>query len=359
MKLLFYTKTFAMAGSGLENDIVLLCRALAERGHEIHVCCESGESVEGVTVHDGSVDDATLLRELAPDKTIDWGFAHAADVHRIGGGVHEMYLDYSMKAHAGFGRVMKRLSYSGKKHQKIINRQREYLSAPGSLFLPISQMVADHAVAAGAKPESVKVVYNGVDTDKFEPEHARQKRKQLRAVWGLAEEDVGFLFVAHNLKLKNLDLMIRCFRALHQEYPELNLLVCGKRKPKVKAPFLRYVGTTPDIASFYGAADVLLHPSYYDSFANVVLEAMACGIPPIVSDCCGVTELLTDGKDSIILPVSGPQVQHKWCKAIADMFDPVVRESFMPAVRQTAEAHPFSKHVDDFESALMESLPNS
>ena len=59
-----------------------------------------------------------------------------------------------------------------------------------------------------------------------------------------------------------------------------------------------------DISIAYLAADVLAHPTLEDTFAMVVLEAMAHSLPVVVSDesYCGIASMLTDGVDAVILP---------------------------------------------------------
>jgi UDP-glucose:(heptosyl)LPS alpha-1,3-glucosyltransferase len=57
----------------------------------------------------------------------------------------------------------------------------------------------------------------------------------------------------------------------------------------------------PQVESYYAAADLYAGPSLEDSFAIPPLEAMACGLPAIVSRQAGVSELLTHGVDGFIL----------------------------------------------------------
>jgi UDP-glucose:(heptosyl)LPS alpha-1,3-glucosyltransferase len=64
-----------------------------------------------------------------------------------------------------------------------------------------------------------------------------------------------------------------------------------------------FLGHLSDVSPLYAAADVLVHPTTEDTFAMVVLEAMAHGLPVVVSDAryCGIADLLTDGVDAMIL----------------------------------------------------------
>jgi D-inositol-3-phosphate glycosyltransferase len=59
---------------------------------------------------------------------------------------------------------------------------------------------------------------------------------------------------------------------------------------------------------YYSAADMLIMPSYYESFGMVALEAMACGTPVIVSQVGGLPYLVQDGKTGFVVPSGGPEV---------------------------------------------------
>jgi UDP-glucose:(heptosyl)LPS alpha-1,3-glucosyltransferase len=57
---------------------------------------------------------------------------------------------------------------------------------------------------------------------------------------------------------------------------------------------VRFAGPVQDISTWYAAADLLLLPTVYDPFANVCLEALACGVPVVTSAANGAAEILTE-----------------------------------------------------------------
>jgi hypothetical protein len=81
------------------------------------------------------------------------------------------------------------------------------LHRPGAFFVANSRFAAEQVVAAGASPEAVAVLHNGVDTGMFRPAKGKEEVSRLRAAWGLKPSDVAVLFIAHNLLLKNLALL--------------------------------------------------------------------------------------------------------------------------------------------------------
>ncbi|OGV74443.1 MAG: hypothetical protein A3K19_05485 [Lentisphaerae bacterium RIFOXYB12_FULL_65_16] len=354
MRLLFYVEHFRRAGSGAENDAVSLCVELARRGHDVHVSADTADAFDGITVHPELAAIPATLCAVAPDVTVDWGFFHAADLHRLGGGVHREFLRYSLNAYPPWLRRIKQLGYRQGKHRATVRRQAEMLRNPCALFLCISEFVARQARVSGAVPDAVHVLHNAVDTCRFDPERIEPRRQTVRRAWGVVETDVVFLFVAHNLRLKNLALLRRVFDRLQPERPGIRLVVVGKRRPRFTAPYLVYAGATDAMESFYAAADVLLHPSFFDSFANVVLEAMSCGLPAAVSDCSGVSELLQHGTNGFVLPVTGAgDVTQAWADLVRRLSaSPEERRAVGDRARTTAAGHDFRRYVTEFEAWL-------
>jgi glycosyltransferase involved in cell wall biosynthesis len=358
-RILAYVEDFRLARSGAEEDAVRLFGELARRGWDVHVAANRAEPVPGVTPHLGLGRIPELHRQLAPCLTVDWGFFAAADVHRLGGGVHEQFLEAALAAYPPLLRWLKRLEFRSRRHRDVIARERTILGNPAACFVPISRFVAAQLTAVGVPDTRCPLLYNGVDCTRFSPQTAADARLEVRREWGLRPDDVACLFVAHNLRLKNLRLLRHVFRRLTRVEPRLRLVVIGKRAPGFRAPFLVWAGITDRMERFYAAGDLLLHPSFYDSFGNVILEAMSSGLPVVVSNRCGAAELLVSGENGFVLPVTpvagekSPAAQ--WLELLAWLSaDPVLRGRIGAAARATALAHPWPAFVDGFEAILRE-----
>lgn len=356
--LLFTVEHFRLAGSGAENDAVNLCRELSARGYDVHVAAETAEHVAGVTVHTGLQQFDETRRRVNPDLLVDWGFFQPAHIHRLGGGIHEPFLRYSLEACPRGLRWLRQLTHLKRKHRVEIRREAAMLRNPEARFLAISQFVANQAVAAGASPDAVTVIHNGVDVTRFDPERTEEHRARIRREWGVSDDDTVFLFVAHNLRLKNLQLLRRAFGAVQQQHSHVKLVVVGKRRPRFHAAYLVYAETTPEIERFYTAADALLHPSYFDSFGNVVLEAMSCARAVVVSDRCGVSELVRDGEDGMVIPVcAAPNVLQRWTDAIVKLAEnPALRGQLGESARHTAGKHSYERYIDRIEEHIRDTL---
>ncbi len=128
-----------------------------------------------------------------------------------------------------------------------------------------------------------QTVPNGVDTDLFFPAVGRE-RERLRERLGFSQGQRVRLFVGRFVEKKGLPLL----RELARRAPDETFVFVGwgpDDPARWNLPNVRAVGALPqqDIADYYRAADLLLLPSVGEGFPLVVQEAMACGLPPVIS----------------------------------------------------------------------------
>ncbi len=183
------------------------------------------------------------------------------------------------------------------------------------VVIAISQNVKDDLIREFSIPdEGIVIIPNGVDTDRFHPHNQPLYRHQVRHYLGLDEEDIVALFVGNYWERKGLRSCIQTVRSYPE--PRLKLLVVGEGDPGAFAtpqemldPHRKVVFVNrrepcidePCIEQYYAAADFLLFPSLYEPFGLVVLEAMASGLPAVVSGEAGVADLIRDGIDGLLL----------------------------------------------------------
>jgi UDP-glucose:(heptosyl)LPS alpha-1,3-glucosyltransferase len=359
VRILLSTPIFELAGGGAENSVFRLCRALSDRGHEMHVVTDRGRAVPGISVYHGISQIPRVLEDVRPDLSVDWGFNHPADLHRLGGGAHQYFLEHSLNAYHGLFRWYKRLRSKSLKHKDIIRKQGEMLRRPGAFFLANSRFAAAQVVAAGARPEAVAVLHNGVDTGLFRPAKGKEAADRLRTTWGLSPSDVAVLFIAHNLLLKNFALLRNVFNQLASQSPDMKLIVVGKRRPSLMPPNCVYAGELSDMATCYQAADALAHPTFFDSCANVILEAMSTGLPVTASNVCGAHELIEEGKSGFVLAVTGKKrdVIDRWLKTLQILgADAGLRRRMGGAGREAMLANDFGYYVTRLEGIMEQVL---
>ena len=107
----------------------------------------------------------------------------------------------------------------------------------------------------------------------------------------------GYLYLLRawkKLALPNAQLLIRCAGGF-EDFPALRQL--RRELPNVK--LIPYIS---DLSEFYRGLDVFVLPSVDDGFGMALFEALASGVPVIATRACGAAELLTDGRDSLLVP---------------------------------------------------------
>ncbi|MCB1588551.1 MAG: glycosyltransferase family 1 protein [Xanthomonadales bacterium] len=138
----------------------------------------------------------------------------------------------------------------------------------------------------------------GVDTERF---HSRWRDPELRARWGAGPGDLVVLHVGRLAPEKNLALVQRSFAAIRQQRPQAKLVWVGDGPARAAlqqgadgAVHFAGIQTGDDLARHYASADLFLFPSLTDTFGNVVLEALASGVPVVAFDDGAAAEHLRD-----------------------------------------------------------------
>ncbi|MBT1070888.1 glycosyltransferase family 4 protein [Pelotalea chapellei] len=114
------------------------------------------------------------------------------------------------------------------------------------------------------------------------------------------------LFVSTDFKLKGGDLLLEAFPLIKENVPNIELIIAGGKLPPgvvLSDPAIHYVGSlsAQELQRYYLTSELLVHPARYDAFPNVLKEAIACGLPVVASDLCGMPEILDQGKNGILI----------------------------------------------------------
>ncbi len=330
MKIAFCIENFITTRGGAEQYVKDLSRLLSQHGHEIHIFTlrSNIESRGNINIHIikaprrpkflNTFSFAVRCREAVRRRNFDivhsFGRTWGMDVFQPLGGSQMAGLVGNIRSiEAVPSKALKITSYFCSL-RRISYFLIEWVQMRESrLVIAISAMVKNDLLHySHLSPEKVRIVRNGVDLDKFNPQNRSLHREEVRKELRLDEDDIVIVFVAHNFRLKGLCPLIRVLAHLSRLRPDSNfkVLVLGEGK---KAKFSRYafrrgvgekvifLGSTVDAPRYYAAADVCVHPSFYDPSALVVMEAMATGLPVITTTYCGTSEIIEDGKEGYVV----------------------------------------------------------
>lgn len=189
---------------------------------------------------------------------------------------------------------------SERSHRQITRRKDEEIKLADQVLV-VSAFARESYLEAGVPSDRVHTVPVGVDTGRFQPvarggtgEHG-------------VERDLRFVYVGNSLRLKGLDILRGAVSCLHTAGQRLTATLIGN------------LGSSPDdepqdgvvrmswmnherLAAELPQHDVLILPSFFDSFGMVVAEAMACGLPAIVTQNVGAKEMICSGENGLIIP---------------------------------------------------------
>ena len=172
------------------------------------------------------------------------------------------------------------------------------------VFVP-SQSTGEELQDRGVNGDKIRLLPRGVDLQLFHP----AKRNGFLENRFQVQDDIKLLYVGRVSKEKNLEILVRVFRELIKDHPDIHLVVVGD------GPYLaemqQELAGTPctftgylqgeDLAAAYASCNLFVFPSTTDTFGNVVLEAQASGLPVIVTDAGGPQENVLSGQTGLVV----------------------------------------------------------
>ena len=190
-------------------------------------------------------------------------------------------------------------------------------------YIAIARGVAQELEAHFGIRERVHVIHHGVDSELFHPVPRDDRaRAWLRGKLAVREDQILILLVGA-LERKGLNVAIAALAKIPGELREKVRLIAVGDGPADRFEMqaetlgvrsqLRLVGHQKNILPYYQAADLFILPTSYEPFGLVVTEAMASGLPCLVSACAGAAELIEDDRSGKLIddPASSDEVARK------------------------------------------------
>jgi UDP-glucose:(heptosyl)LPS alpha-1,3-glucosyltransferase len=325
------------AFGGAERFIENIAAGLAGAGHELTIVSESwpggAGNIEQVTVPSRGLTRRGKLvsfqREVAAivaRRRFDLVQTHerllTADIFRAGDGVHAAWLARLAAEQGAVKDMVRRLSPM---HRLVVETERGMARGTGMIFVANSALVARELADWLAVPANrIRTIENGVDTAAFRPPSSAE-RDAARRRFHLAGDAPVVAFVGSGFERKGAFRLVEAL-ALPQ-CASIRALIAGRdrRQDELRnridalglAGRVQVPGGVGDPRAVYHAADLFALPSLYDPMPNAALEALACGLPLLVTADTGIADAVRASGAGVIVTRSPDDIARGLSEIVA------------------------------------------
>jgi UDP-glucose:(heptosyl)LPS alpha-1,3-glucosyltransferase len=283
------------------------------------------------------------------------------DVLRSGGGSHRVFLQKLAEEGGLRRRMWHDLSLY---HRSVLAlERRQFQAGHYKRILAVSKGVKRELLDTYALPQDkVTVIYNGVDEKRFHLSLRDKFRERVREQWRIPLDAPTVLFVGSGFRRKGLDRLLKAWSS--PQLKDAYLVVVGDDAQRGRYQAIAedqthgkvvFVGRRNDVEAYYGVADLLALPAVQEAFGNVVLEALAAGLPTVVSQTVGASEILKGRLAEGI--ISHPEDPNEMAAKLLAMVERGRDAGFSLEARKLAEGHSWSRHfrkLDNFLKSIIE-----
>ncbi len=333
MKLAFVVSLWFPYG-GMQRSLLRIAQACIARGHQVDIYTGEwqGERPEGIGVLELDTKTGTnhrsndLLAQRFAAAVAGRGYDCRVGFTKLPG------LDVYYAAdpcYAARVAETKPAIYRWSPRYRAFRRQEEAVFRPGGgteVMLIAHQERERFIRFYGTEPERFHLLPPGINRERLAETGREGDREALRQELGVEPEERMILVVGSRFRTKGVDRVIRALAALPREVREgSRLVVVGHGRAQ---PFQRladklgvggrvvFTGTREDVPRFYRAADFLVHAPRSENTGTVLIEAMICGLPVLVTGNCGFAFHVADAQAGRV--VAEPFEQARLDSALAD-----------------------------------------
>jgi len=293
-------------------------RCFAAKGHDIHLLSFSYEPIEDVSVH--KIPKITRFRVIAfPFRVYQIrkiiGRIHPAilHVHTVSPlGIYGAFLGFHPLVLTAWGSDV----LIGPKQSKLFKYVVEYALKKADCVTCDAEHMIGVLTELGVNPEKINPIYFGTDTRKFSPEQRSNTPK----------EELGILHSPVIISLRSLEpiydveSLIKAVPLVLNEIPSTTFIIAGDGSQKAElkglaeslgiSDSIRFVGFIPndELPQYLASSDVYVSTSLSDAgLAASTAEAMACGLPVIVTDFGDNSKWIKDDINGFVVPTKSPE----------------------------------------------------
>lgn len=363
MRIAFIRKNYRPYG-GAENYLSLVSDGLRSQGHEVHIFSASDWQESPFQIHKvNAIKKPSFLsnmffalnvkNELKKDSfdcILSFERTFFQDVYRAGDGCHREWLNRRKIAET----FLKRLSFALNPHHLTLLYLEKRCFSGSKTIIANSMMVKNDIIKHyPAAQKKIRVIYNGVDLEKFHPA-GKDRKTAIRNSFGLKEHKV-ILFVGADFKRKGTITLLKAFSLL--DIKDAKLIIAGRPAKKCHISMAKklgidknviFHGAEKEIQKLYSIADVFVLPTIYDPFSNATLEAMASGLPVITTAYNGASELIKNGLEGFVIdnPLNADMFAQKISVTLQQA------ENMGKKARLRAESFPVKNAIDEIMKVI-------
>ena len=209
---------------------------------------------------------------------------------------------------------------------RALYRLERALSCFADLIIVNSYSGLDHAVGHGFPRKKMRVIPNGIDTDQFRPDP--ESGKQFRKDWGIGEKEHLICLVGRLDPMKGHPTFLKAAALLTRERTDVRFLCVGNG-PQPYQSWLRsmseelglgkrllWLSSAENMSAIYNAMDVMTSSSSFgEGFSNAIGEAMACGVPCVVTDV-GDSKRIVGDFGEVVPPANPSALAQAWSRTL-------------------------------------------
>jgi UDP-glucose:(heptosyl)LPS alpha-1,3-glucosyltransferase len=256
---------------------------------------------------------------------------------------------------------------SPKFHQQLALERRVFGPAGPPLVIVLSAtQIASYRRWWGTSQHRFRLIPPTLDPTRRHPEFRLSQRDAMRQKLGIADDTVLWLAIANAPRTKGLDRTLRALARL----PRTTLVIVGldlasRRSEAIRRqaarfgvePRTRLLGYRDDIPELMAAADLLVHPARLDTTGMVILEAIANGLPAVVTSICGFAPHVTAANAGIV--IEEPFAQQAFERALTIALDPSARRRWSDNGTAYGRNPWLTSGHDEAVKLILETLPAS
>ena len=369
-------------GGGAERSLGQMAHHLVQRGHHVTV-------IAGSYFHRPQMDDLEVVQlyrqrrrsAVSVLKLARWARAKVANgrfdtslsvttaipaavVQPRSGTVRETQARNVALRTGITSRLLKRtLLTASPKQNVLLQLEKRTLRDPMvKQFVAVSQYVVEQLVGHyGIDDSRVTLIPNAAEMPQVDAKQRASWRAEVRHSFDVPQEKLVFLFAALNPRLKGSRSLLHAVRRLKDRGQDLTLLMAGRieyDQQRLAAQLdirdrVRFVGSTNRMVRLYSAADVTVHPTFYDPASKVVIESLMMGVPAITTTYNGASDhVIGSDHEPRGRVVENPTAIDDLAQAMAEMANPDERQRCAGATDGLAETLSMARHVDQLEAVL-------